>query len=37
MTVYLIAEVTDIQQLNWLLAKLSNLPKIIKVQRQHWA
>ena len=37
MTVYLIAEVTDIQQLNWLLAKLSNLPKIIKVQRQHWS
>ena len=36
MTVYLIAEVTDIQQLNWLLAKLSNLPKVIKVQRQQW-
>lgn len=37
MTVYLIAEVADIKQLNWLLAKLSNLPKVIKVQRQHWS
>lgn len=37
MKVYLIAEVTDIRQLNWLLAKLSNLPKVIKVQRQNWS
>ena len=37
MTVYLIAEVADIKQLNWLLAKLGNLPKVIKVQRQHWS
>ena len=37
MKVYLIAEVADIRQLNWLLAKLSNLPKVIKVQRQNWS
>src|SRR5690606_8096968 len=36
MKVYLIAEVADINQLNWLLAKLGNLPKVIKVQRQSW-
>ncbi len=37
MKVYLIAEVTDISQLNWLLAKLENLPKVIKAQRQSWS
>lgn len=37
MKVYLIAEVTDIRQLNWLLTKLENLPKVIKAQRQHWS
>lgn len=37
MKVYLIAEVADIRQLNWLLAKLENLPKVIKAQRQHWS
>lgn len=37
MKVYLIAEVADISQLNWLLAKLENLPKVIKAQRQSWS
>lgn len=37
MKVYLIAEVSDIRQLNWLLTKLENLPKVIKAQRQHWS
>ncbi len=37
MKVYLIAEVADINQLNWLLAKLENLPKVIKAQRQRWS
>ena len=37
MKVYLIAEVADITQLNWLLAKLENLPKVIKAQRQSWS
>ncbi|MBP9656882.1 MAG: bifunctional (p)ppGpp synthetase/guanosine-3',5'-bis(diphosphate) 3'-pyrophosphohydrolase [Candidatus Promineofilum sp.] len=37
MKVYLIAEVADINQLNWLLAKLENLPKVIKAQRQSWS
>ncbi len=37
MKVYLIAEVTDVEQLNWLLTKLGNLPKVIKVQREHWS
>ncbi len=37
MKVYLIAEVADITQLNWLLTKLENLPKVIKAQRQSWS
>lgn len=37
MKVYLVAEVADINQLNWLLAKLENLPKVIKAQRQRWS
>jgi GTP pyrophosphokinase len=37
MKVYLIAEVADINQLNWLLTKLENLPKVIKAQRQKWS
>ncbi|HMT19802.1 MAG TPA: TGS domain-containing protein, partial [Promineifilum sp.] len=37
MKVYLIAEVADINQLNWLLTKLENLPKVIKAQRQSWS
>lgn len=37
MKVYLIAEVADINQLNWLLTKLENLPKVIKAQRQRWS
>lgn len=37
MKVYLIAEVADINQLNWLLTKLENLPKVIKAHRQRWS
>lgn len=36
MKVYLIAEVADINQLNWLLKKLDALPKVIKAERQKW-
>lgn len=36
MTVYLVVEVTDISQLNWLLQKFSNLPNVIEVYRQRW-
>jgi GTP pyrophosphokinase len=37
MTVYMIAEVTDITQLNWVLTKLANMPKVIEARRQHWS
>lgn len=37
MTVYLIAEVADINQLNWLMTKLGNLRKVLKVERRHWS
>ncbi len=36
MTVYLVVEVTDLQQLNWLLQKFENLPNVIEVYRQRW-
>jgi GTP pyrophosphokinase len=37
MTVYLIAEVTSLVQLNWLLTKLENIPNVIEVRRERWA
>ncbi|WP_374686904.1 bifunctional (p)ppGpp synthetase/guanosine-3',5'-bis(diphosphate) 3'-pyrophosphohydrolase [Promineifilum sp.] len=36
MTIYLVAEVVDLEQLNWLLTKLANLPNVIEVRRQKW-
>ena len=36
MTVYLIAEVTNLVQLNWLLTKLENIPNVIEVRRERW-
>lgn len=35
-TIYLIAEVTSLEQLNWLLNKLENLPNVIEAHRQRW-
>jgi hypothetical protein len=37
MTAYLIVEVVDLRQLNWLLTKLENLPNVIEASRQHWS
>jgi GTP pyrophosphokinase len=37
MTVYLIAEVTDLKQLEYLLTKFENLPNVIEARRQHWS
>ena len=34
--VYLLAEVTDLTQLNYLITKLSNLPGVRDVRRQNW-
>lgn len=34
--IYLIAEVASIDQLNWLLKKLENLPYVLEVKRQRW-
>jgi transcriptional regulator of aromatic amino acid metabolism len=34
--VYLLAEVTDLTQLNYLMTKLSNLPGVRDVRRQNW-
>lgn len=36
MTVYLEAEISDLNELNWLLQKLENLPNVFEVQRQRW-
>ena len=36
MRVYLLAEVTDLTQLNYLMTKLSNLPGVRDVRRQNW-
>jgi (p)ppGpp synthase/HD superfamily hydrolase len=37
MTVYLVAEVTDLKQLEYLLTKFENLPNVIEARRQHWS
>ncbi len=34
--VYMIAEVESIEQLNWLLKKLENLPYVLEAKRQRW-
>lgn len=36
MTIYLVAEVTSLEQLNWLLQKFDNLDNVIQAQRQRW-
>jgi (p)ppGpp synthase/HD superfamily hydrolase len=36
LTVYLVAEVTSLEQLNWLLQKFENLPNVIEAHRQRW-
>ena len=35
-TIYLVAEVSDLTQLNYLLTRLANLPNVLKAQRQRW-
>lgn len=35
-TVFLVAEVTSLEQLNWLLQKLENLPNVVEAYRQRW-
>lgn len=37
MTVYMVAEVTSLKQLTWLLTKLENIPNVIEVRRQRWS
>jgi GTP pyrophosphokinase len=37
MTAYLIVEVVDLRQLNWLLTKLENLSNVIEARRQRWS
>lgn len=36
-TVYLVLEVTSLQQLNWLLKKFESLNNVIEVRRQRWS
>lgn len=36
LTVNLVAEVTSLEQLNWLLQKFENLPNVIEAHRQRW-
>lgn len=35
-SIFMVAEVTSLDQLNWLLNKLDNLPHVISAQRQRW-
>lgn len=37
MTIYLIVDVVDLEQLNWLMKKFENLPNVVEVSRQRWA
>ncbi len=37
LTVYLVAEVSSIEQLNWLLKKFEGLQNVIEVRRQRWS
>jgi len=36
LTVYLVAEVISLEQLNWLLQRFENLPNVIEAHRQRW-
>lgn len=35
-SVYLVVEITSLEQLNWLLNKLEGIPNVFEVQRQRW-
>jgi len=35
-TVYLVAEIRSLDQLNWILGKLEHLPNVIEARRQRW-
>ena len=35
-TVYMVAEITDLAELEWLLERLDKLPNVLEVQRQRW-
>jgi GTP pyrophosphokinase len=37
LTVYLVVEVTSLEQLNWLLKKFEALPNVIEATRQRWS
>ena len=37
LTIYLVAEVTSLKQLNWLLQKFEGLPNVIEASRQRWS
>lgn len=36
-SIYLMVEVVSLEQLNWLLKKLENLPNVVEAYRQRWA
>lgn len=36
-SIYLVAEVNSLDQLNWLLKKLENLPNVLEANRQRWS
>ncbi|UCG23846.1 MAG: bifunctional (p)ppGpp synthetase/guanosine-3',5'-bis(diphosphate) 3'-pyrophosphohydrolase, partial [Chloroflexota bacterium] len=35
-TIYLVAEVTSLDQLNWILGKFEHLPNVIEARRERW-
>jgi hypothetical protein len=35
-TVYLVAEVTSLDQLNWILGRFEHLPNVIQARRERW-
>lgn len=35
-TIYLVAEITSLEQLNWILGRFENLPNVIEARRERW-
>ena len=35
-TLYMVAEISSLEDLEWLLRKLENLPNVTEVRRQRW-
>ncbi len=36
-TIYMVAEISNMADLNWLMQRIEKLPNVLSVQRQKWA